>query len=242
VQNLGFVEFHVDPVIWDRFPGLRLVCLASDGLDNSMPNLTVDSVYQSSQANAAPFLQSVDLESFPPFAVWRHAQPGAAYPAAHESLGRRVAGGKPLRPISPLVDAYNAISLNLLTRGIAVPVGAWDATELPIIRLGVTTGGEPFKELGKKDAVFAEAGEVAYIHVPSNELVTRHFVWRQSVRGAITPATTAFFMVSELIPPFSDQVQLVVDSLTNMCEQLLSVGVHNKVLQVGDLGCSMTTR
>ncbi len=52
--------------------------------------------------------------------------------------------------------------------------------------------------LGQSHATFAVAGEISY--ADSAELVTRHFVWRQSERAKITSQTRNFFLVSEILP------------------------------------------
>ena len=76
-------------------------------------------------------------------------------PSSIEALTRRVLSGRGLGNINPLVDLYNAISLQHV-----VPVGGWDADDLQgDALLYRTRGGEPFHELGTSKLVQAEAGE-----------------------------------------------------------------------------------
>ena len=103
--------------------------------------------------------------------------------------------GKPLARIHPLVDLYNALSL-----AHCAPMGAWDVDALAggDLVLFRTRGGEPFTELGGKETVRVDGGEIAY--GDAEVLVTRHFVWRQGERAKITPATRRFVLVSEVVP------------------------------------------
>jgi DNA/RNA-binding domain of Phe-tRNA-synthetase-like protein len=223
--------FIVDPDIWARFPGMRLVGVAGEGLDNRTPRPAVTDHFENAQYSAFEMLRGVDPNSFLPFTTWRALQPGKEFPAAHENLGLRVRNGKRPRPINPLVDLYNGACIDLLSRDIAAPMGAWCATELPTLRLGVTRGGESFQELGKQDAVTVAPGEVAYLDGDRRRLVTRHFVWRQSILGAVSARTTDFIIVSELVPPYAHHAEMIRDELVTLCGKLLDVPCRATILE-----------
>jgi DNA/RNA-binding domain of Phe-tRNA-synthetase-like protein len=229
-------RFEVSSEIWNRYPGMKLVCVAGAGLDNVTHRTAVDDFFRSTQMAGFELMRGIELDNYAPFAEWRRVQPGLHFPAAHESLGIRVAGGKWLRAISPFVDCYNAISIDLLSRDIAAPIGAWCSDTLPTLRLGITKGGEVFTELGKSKAQNAEPGETAYFDGSGRDLVTRHFVWRQSQHGAIKPTTRSFFLISELIRPFATHTDTVLTELREACRSLFSVNVQSAVLDSGSDG------
>jgi DNA/RNA-binding domain of Phe-tRNA-synthetase-like protein len=223
--------FTVSQGVWDRYPGMKLVCLSGSGLDNTVPRPLADQFFQSTQLTVFETMRGIDLDSYAPLTEWRHVQPGPEFPAAHEALAKRVAAGKMLKHISPFVDWYNACCLDLLAREIAAPIGAWCSDIVPTLSLCITAGGEPFIELGgKAKPIQVEAGETAYIDLERSELITRHFVWRQSQRGSIGPRTRSFFLVSEIIEPFADRAEMVCGELVKTCEQFFSIRPRNVIL------------
>jgi DNA/RNA-binding domain of Phe-tRNA-synthetase-like protein len=115
------------------------------------------------------------------------------FPCAIESLCRQVLAGRPVRSINPMVDFYNQVSLKYLS-----PFGGWDVGGGRQIALRHTLAGERFVSLGRTDPVFVNAEEISY--ADEQEILTRHFVWRQSELAKITPQTTEFFLISEVLP------------------------------------------
>ena len=225
--------FKIDKWVWDKFPGMVLVCLAG-AVDNKHYPASLHDFYAKVQESVKKRLGGKKADSVEAFAVWREAQPSRNFPAAHEALGVRVASGNTLRSINPLVDLYNGASLALLSQGIAAPIGAWDSDQLPTLRLTETQGGEKFRELGKSEEVEALPGEISYATPDGETLVTRHFVWRQSQLGAVSSSTDHFFMVSELIEPFADKAKEVEGFLSGLLAEHLGAQVQTSILAEGD--------
>ena len=227
-------EFIIEPEVWKRFPGMALVCVAGRGLDNKTKRESIDNALGRARDAAFETLRAVDFDEFAPITTWRRLQPGRDFPAAHEALAARVKARSPLRSINPLVDLYNSISIDLIGREVAAPIGAWCMTMLPGLRLGITKGSESFTELGKSDLVAVEADEIAYMNLEATELITRHFVWRQSRLGAISPATKSFFLVSELAPPFATEGGALEAEIVQSIGDHLAIGCDSTVLVEGD--------
>lgn len=126
------------------------------------------------------------------------------FPSSIEAMVRRAGKGGPPMSISPLVDFYNAISLKHL-----VPAGGFDMDVLADgIVLRYSHAGDHFQSFDAADEDLVEAGEVSY--ASGNDILTRHFVWRQSNRGLIKPETTSILLVSEILgelpPDLSDTI------------------------------------
>jgi DNA/RNA-binding domain of Phe-tRNA-synthetase-like protein len=93
-------------------------------------------------------------------------------------------------------------------------MGGWDVDGITgDILLKLTNGGERFTELGTADSTFVQAGEVSY--TDANDVITRHFVWRQSETGKVIATTRNVFFVSEVLPPAADVVCAVRDELAD---------------------------
>ena len=115
------------------------------------------------------------------------------HPASIEALLRRAAkGGEPFS-ILPLVDLYNAISLEHV-----LPAGGFDlgAVRGPI-ELRATRPGDRFHGLDEPTPTEVPPGELGYCD--GSTVLTRHVVWKQGREGLISEATTDVFLVSEAL-------------------------------------------
>lgn len=110
-----------------------------------------------------------------------------------EALLKRVDSGNPVTSISPLVDIYNATSLQF-----ALPIGAEDLDTFEgDLRLTITNGGDEFYLIGDDENKPTLPGELAYID--NAGAVCRCFNWRDGARTMITDQTVNAFLVIELI-------------------------------------------
>jgi DNA/RNA-binding domain of Phe-tRNA-synthetase-like protein len=176
-----------------------------------------------------------NAQSHPRVAAWREALRRAgispkSFPCSIEAFCRRVLTGKEITSINPLVDLYNTISLRFVA-----PAGAWDLDAITgNLKLGLTAGGEPFTELGSSQVQAVGAGEVSYLD--DHEVMTRHFVWRQSERGKVTPATRRFFFVSEVLPEAGEATAAEIRAaFINALKQHFNIDARSAVLSLPDL-------
>lgn len=231
------MAFLIEDAIWEMFPGMLLVVAAGTGLDNVAERPAIRQKLEVAQAQLKEGWQYPNAQSHPHIAAWRQAfqkmgVSGKNYPSAIESLARRVLTGREVALINPFVDLYNAISLSYV-----VPVGGWDTDDLQggDILLRLTTGGEPFTELGQSSSTPASAGEVSYMD--AEQLITRHFVWRQAERAKIVPTTTSFFLVSEILPEVGRSVaENVQRSFVDSLQEHFNISPKSAILD------SSTTR
>lgn len=223
------MQFTVDDDVFRDIPGLRL----------AVGWLLLDRQPSDAEAQeliAPPWAAAADIgadpvQTHPQLAPWRDVFRGLGLPARDylpsiEALVRRARrGGPPLR-VQPLVDAYNAVSLAHL-----VPVGAFDLAGLQYdIRLGRSHGGEAFWPIGAEAAEEVGAGELCYLD--GERVLTRHFVWRQSVWGMIRETTTRLFLVSEILPAAEMQLAGVLQDFNDLAA-LVGGEVEVAVLDAG---------
>lgn len=200
----------IEPGIWRRFPGLRVILVWADGIANQAERPELTHELDRTMTQLREQWSHPNPQSHPYIAAWRDAIKslgfsGKKFPSSIEALARRVLSGKGLASINPLVDLYNRISLTHL-----VPAGGWDLEDLggEDLRLALTTGGESFHALGSAEPVGVEAGEAAYL--VGDQVVTRHFVWRQSDLGKLTRETRRVLLISECLEEIDDEVARAV--------------------------------
>ena len=203
MNNEG-ASFTVSPEIFELFPGLRLPVAVMDGVEADAEYPEVQELWRRAWAEASREASSYgNAQSHPRIAAWREAMStvgvsGRKFPSSIESLLRRaLKGGKPFS-INPLVDFYNAVSLRHV-----VPAGGFDleALEGPL-ELRLTRDGDTFHPLDASSPENVVPGEVAY--ASGSEILTRHFVWKQSRRGLLDKSTRSAFFVSEVLGAVDD--------------------------------------
>ncbi len=181
--------FSVDNRLFELFPGLKigvLVCkvdntrYGEDALDPALRHLRSDFNYEKPQDH-------------PHIKAWRQAFnklgiSASKYQSSIESLARRALKAGVFPRISPMVDLYNAVSLEYL-----VPIGGHDLGGIEgDIFLGFAQGGEPFTPIEGGEEEHAEKDEVVY--KDARAVLTRRWVWRQSNKDKVTAQTASLFI------------------------------------------------
>jgi DNA/RNA-binding domain of Phe-tRNA-synthetase-like protein len=193
------MRFVVAPEIFELFPGLKLPVAVAENVSPSADVAGVEELWRQSWEDAARSASDYDnAQSHPRVAAWRTAMSeigisGRKFPSSIESLLRRAfKGGVPLR-INPLVDFYNAVSLRYV-----VPAGGFDLEEIDeTLELRLTRAGDTFHSLDGSAPEGVGPGEVAY--ASGAEILTRHFVYKQSRKALLDGSTTSLFLVSEVL-------------------------------------------
>lgn len=194
------MEFAVAPEVFARFSGMRVAVAIARGLENAAPRPAIEALWrdawQTAAAEGAPY---GNAQSHPRVKPWRDrftamGVSGKQFPSSVEALLRRaLKGGEPFT-INPLVDWYNALSLHHL-----VPAGAFDLAALDgqPLELRLTRDGDTFTALDAAETEAVPPGEVAY--AVGSTVLTRHFIWRQSREGLVTPETRDVVLLSEVL-------------------------------------------
>ncbi|MDQ2672176.1 MAG: phenylalanine--tRNA ligase beta subunit-related protein, partial [Actinomycetota bacterium] len=179
------MKFTVASEVFGLFPGLKLPVAVAEGIHLTTEAPGIETMWRQSWEQAARTASDYESpQSHPRVAPWREAMAamgvsGRKFPSSIEALLRRAfKGGEPPR-INPLVDFYNAISLRYV-----VPAGGFDLGDIDgTLELRLTRQEDAFKPLDGSSEVGVEPGEVAY--ACGNEILTRHFVWKQSRKGLL---------------------------------------------------------
>jgi DNA/RNA-binding domain of Phe-tRNA-synthetase-like protein len=192
-------SFSIEPAVFDRLPGMRVVVAVAEGVDRQAAGPAVDRLLGEAWAEAGTLRDRYpNAQSHPNVAAWRERFKAMGvrshdFPTSIEALLRRAMKGGPPPRIDPLVDAYNAISLRHV-----VPAGAFDVDALGDgLDLRITVDGDTFTALDGEGPSAVPAGEVAY--ATGTTVLTRHIVWRQSREALIAPATRRAVVISEIL-------------------------------------------
>ncbi len=228
------MSFRIHDTIWTLFPGMRLVVAATTGIDNRAANPGLERLLAETQERIRAGWAYPNAQSHPSIDAWRRAfqrlgVSGKKFPSSVEALCRRTLAGNRMAPINPLVDYYNSISLAYL-----VPAGGWDIDALAggDLWLRPTAVGERFTALGELEPDCTYAGEVAY--ADATELITRHFVWRQSERAKISPVTSRVFLVAEVLADLpAGTAEAVREGLVTGLRDHFEVDAKSAVLEAG---------
>ena len=196
-------QLIVDDSFWNLFPTARLGVLVVHGINNA-PRQDAAIAQDLADAHGAA-LAHVPHETWTDNDVvkrWRDAfqqfktKKGAR--SSIEALLKRVSNGNTIGSINPLVDVYNAISLQY-----GVPVGGEDlATVQGDVRLTLADGGESFRPLGAEADEPALPGELIY--KDDAGAMCRCWNWREAKRTMLTEATTDAIMVLEAVDDSTD--------------------------------------
>jgi DNA/RNA-binding domain of Phe-tRNA-synthetase-like protein len=188
------MKFAIDKRLFDLFPGLSVGMLVCEIDNTKYGDDLLDPILERLRTNF-PYEKAQD---HPHIKAWRQAFTkvgisASKYPSSIEALLRRVLKGGPFPRVNPIVDLYNAFSLDYL-----VPVGGHDLAPLEKnIFLGFADGGEPFTPMEGGDPETAEKGEVVY--KDEKDVLTRRWVWRQSNKDKVTPRTKHVFMPIDIM-------------------------------------------
>lgn len=201
---------------WGLFPSAMIGVVVAHGLSNApRTDAAIDQLLTQAAERAAEQMAGHEAAAHPAIAPWRQAyqQFGAKpskYRSSIESLLRSAAAGR-IRPINPLVDLYNTVSLTH-----QLPCGGEDlAAIVGDLRLERAVGGEHFIPLGGDSEDPPAPGEVIY----RDEIgvICRCWNWREADRTKLTEATTDAILVIEALESHGP------DRLRAACDQLAAL-------------------
>jgi lysyl-tRNA synthetase class 2 len=195
------MRLRIAPDVLALFPEVLIGVVRVRGCDNAVHSPEIAALLRQAEAGARAAFAGAALAEEPRIACWREAYRafGASpkkSPSSIENLLRRVTKGEALRPIHPLVDLYNAVSLEHV-----LPAGGEDLEciqgDVVLCRAGAAE--PPVLLLGDTEARPPHPGEVIY----RDDLSTlcRRWNWKEADRTKLTAATHHAILVIEALPP-----------------------------------------
>jgi DNA/RNA-binding domain of Phe-tRNA-synthetase-like protein len=202
-RNVMQVIPSVAPKIYKRHPDFHLVSIT---LRNALVQVDDSPALFNLLAEAEASVLLDDAGRDAHLAAWVDAYRGFGAkpnrtPCSAAALLKRTRKDGALPRISPVVDAYNAISV---LHGI--PVGGEDLAHYRgSPRLFVATGDEAFDTAqdGQSVTETPDAGEIVWCD--DQGVTCRRWNWRQGRRTMITAKSTSFWLVLEALGPVAPE-------------------------------------
>ncbi len=208
------MEFRIEPQVFDVLPGLCVGLVEARGVDNSVARPEVDALLDAAVADAQARLADMkasDDARVQPYREAFHAlgMSPSRYPSSNIALLRRIAKGKDLWRVNPVVDLGNAISIKY-----GLPLGAHVMEADEGLDLRFSRPGDIFVELGATEPdPTLEPGELVY--AAGNLVHTRRWTWRQSENGKVEAKGDL-----DLLFPIDGFVDVNDAQVTAACEEL----------------------
>ncbi|MFL1696267.1 B3/4 domain-containing protein [Weissella kandleri] len=208
---------------WNIFPEAQINVLIVKDVNNTLKDAEVyENMLNVAKNNALKYLPEDNFSDNVIIQQWRNdytkfkKKKGAR--SSIEALLKRVAQGKGVGSINPLVDIYNSISMSY-----GVPVGGEDMdTIVGDLTLGVAEGGEAFYPLGDDNNEPALSGEVIY--ADDKGAVCRCLNWRDGQRTMLTEDThDAVLFIESTRPETHEQANNAIRALQTAIKDNLQV-------------------
>ncbi len=213
------MKFIVEKEIFDRLPTVCFGVVVAKGADNTGAYPAIDALLDESIAESSARFEGKKVKEEPSIVPYREAfraldiNPNK-YMCSAEALFTRIAKGKGMPHINPLVDLNNAVSLRH-----TIPMGTHDlGISDEDIEVRYSREGDIFVPFGADAPEAVDAGEVVY--AVGNDVRTRRWTWRQSEHGKIGPETSyVFFPLDGFTDHNREEVLKARDELARLLEE-----------------------
>ncbi|MFI8395842.1 hypothetical protein CXF97_01055 [Pseudomonas sp. Choline-02u-1] len=187
----------IDPAVAQLAPGFRALSIVVRAAPITQAYVAGEALAKACQIVAAggPAWAPAHLQAWADVFRLFGAKPQRT-PCSAEALRKRVLRDGDLPSIDPVVDLYNAISLEY-----AIPVGGENAEAyVGSPRLVVADGSEPFDTMkeGVSAHEFPDAGEVVWRD--DQGVTCRRWNWRQGVRTRLDAQARHMWFILESLP------------------------------------------
>lgn len=224
------MKFIVEPAVFAKLPTACFGVVAAKGIDNAKHYPKIDALLDESIALAESRFSGKKVKEAAEILPYRAAFQALGinpnkYMCSIEALFTRIAKGKGMPHINPLVDLNNAISLKY-----TLPMGTHDLGISPLdMEVRFAREGDLFLPFGGETSESPDAGELVY--AVGNEVRTRRWTWRQSEQGKIGADTSYVFFPIDGFTDFNrDRVLEAQDELCALVEAIFGCQVKTGYL------------
>lgn len=213
------MKFKVSDELFEKLPAACFGVVVAKEIDNSRNYPEIDRMLDTYISSAAEHFGGKKVKEEPDIVPYREAfrtlgiNPNK-YMCSIEALFTRIAKGKGMPHINPVVDLGNAISLKY-----ALPIGAHDLRGVEEMDVRSSVPGDTFLPFGGNTEETPDAGEMVY--AVGSQVRTRRWTWRQSEHGKIEPDTSCVFFPIDGFTDFNQDK--VVSARDDLKKQLQTI-------------------
>jgi DNA/RNA-binding domain of Phe-tRNA-synthetase-like protein len=184
------MRFCIEEDVFKIFPMFCRGIVMAAGIDNSRPSPELEALLREEEEKMRGD-PGMDLAAHPRLLAWKEAyrqfgsNPNKFTPSI-VFLAKQVKAGKPVRSISPAVDAFNIISIRHV-----IPCGGDDMDSVEgDVTLGRAVSDETFAPIFKPEEVeHPEPGEIIYVNRRTRRVLCRRWNWRNADFSKLAPET-----------------------------------------------------
>lgn len=235
------MKFRVSKKIFDKFPDAKFGGILITSIDNSDYSEELNKVLKNILNEVSNKLENKYISKIRSVISWRwifdQIETIKNESPSHEALLKRLKTKKILPKINPIVDIYNAISVKH-----SIPLGGHSLENFSEVILGETNGDEKFLPMNSTDPQLISKGEFAYLY--EKNILTRHFVWRQSEMSKVGNDTKEIFIPIDDAPGIEskEKIQKIAEELIYLVQKFLGgkakfaiVDKYNSVIDFDNL-------
>ena len=215
------MKFNVHSDVFDKLPGVCFGIVVAKGIDNTAAYPQIGTMLDAAVSSAAARFDGRKVKEDPSILPYRSAfktlgiNPNK-FMSSIEAMFTRVAKGKGLPHINPIVDLGNALSLKYVLPMGAHDIGQADGQD---IEVRFSREGDSFIPFGECDCESVPEGELIY--TVGTKVRTRRWTWRQSELGKIGEGSRdIFFPIDGFIGTNDQAVLSARDELAALCREI----------------------
>ena len=213
------MKFIIQKEIFDKIDDLFVGVVVAKGINNSKSYPKIDELLKDSITLAEERFLDKRVKEDELIIPYREAflklgiNPNK-YQCSVEAMFTRIAKGKQLPNINPLVNLNNAISLKY-----TLPMGTHDLSRSNLdIEMRYAKEDDSFIPMGTDDIEKPDVNEVVY--AVGNQVRTRRWTWRQSNEGKIDEKTNYVFFPIDGFKGFNDdKVKSAMEELEKVLKE-----------------------
>lgn len=219
------MKFTVDKEIFKKMPTVCFGVVVAKGIDNKKTYLEINNMLEKNIKNIEEYFVDKKVKEDEHIVPYREAFRSIGinpnkYMCSIEALFTRIAKGKGMPKINPIVDIGNAVSLKYM-----LPMGAHDLDrDVNDIGVRMSVEGDEFVPFGETIPEALDIGEVVY--ATGNKVRTRRWTWRQSEYGKIKESSSyIFFPIDGFTDVNKDEVIAARNELSKLLKDIFNCEV-----------------
>lgn len=233
------MKFIIDENVFAAIPDLYIGVVVAKGIDNTGDYPAIHAMLEDAIAAASKKFEGAKVKEHADILPYREAFRALGinpnkFMCSIEALFTRIAKGKGMPFINPLVDLNNAVSLSH-----TLPMGTHDlGISSDDVCLRFSSDEDSFIAFGSTEPEAVDKNELVY--AVGNQVRTRRWTWRQSEAGKIDGTTNYVFFPIDGFVGFNDaEVKIAAEELKTAVETIFGAEASVAFLDKNNKACEL---